>query len=149
MQAFKIENYDRIHGQATFAPFRHLEGEEAESIRAALRERMELREDASSTDVVMAIHSRSLLVSDADAQSDGFDLGRVLRECDCDVSGLVCVNWHHLDDVDEMSTRDVIVHFSDIWYPSSDDVELIDTKLRWVLCIHHSGLIRVLNLAAK
>ena len=87
--------------------------------------------------------------TNANAEDDGFDLGRVLNQFGCDASGRTCLNWYRLDDMDEMLTRDAVVNFSDIWYPAADDLELIDSRLQWVLSVHHSGTVMVLNRAAR
>ncbi len=36
--------------------------------------------------------------------------------------------------------------FDDIWYPASDDIDLFDSTLDWILSVSHSGLIDLRRL---
>jgi hypothetical protein len=147
MQPFKIGHYESIHGPGTFPPVRRLTDHEAESIRESLRKQLHLSDDVSPIDMLQAISDASLVVPDADAKHEGFDLSRVLTQFGCDVSGSAYLNWYHFANIDEMLTRDVIVNFSDIWYPAADDLELIDSRFRWIVSVHHEGSVLLLNLA--
>ncbi len=146
MQAFKIENYEKDSGVGTFVPFRHLSSAESISLIAGLRGSLELPEDISPKDMVLEIHDRSFPVSGVNAVEEKFDLSALLNQLGFDLSELMYLNWYHYDDVDEMRTRDVLMKFSDIWYPSSDDLDLVDAKMRWLVSIHHSGAVRALKL---
>jgi hypothetical protein len=55
------------------------------------------------------------------------------------------INWMHFDVVDKMKTVDFIKYFEYIWYPSSDDIDVIDENLNWIMLIDHEGGVRLLN----
>ena len=98
--------------------------------------------------MLQAIENRCVLIPDVNAEDDGFDMGRLMDRLNLDMPEVVYLNWYHFDDVDEMSTRDLSLHFSDIWYPSADDLEVIDPRTQWVMSIHHAGMITVLDFNA-
>jgi hypothetical protein len=62
-------------------------------------------------------------------------------------SETIFLNWYRYDDVDEMRLADVTKFFEDIWYPSSDDLDIFDESLRWILSIRHDGEVKYVNLA--
>ena len=148
MHAIKIDNYEREHGPGTFVRFRHLADVEAASIAEGLRKRLDIPADATPTDMLREIDRRSVFIPDVDATDERFDLSRLMDRLNLDMPEVVYLNWYHFDDVDEMSTRDLSLHFSDIWYPSADDLEVIDPRTQWVMSIHHAGMITVLDFNA-
>ncbi len=45
-----------------------------------------------------------------------------------------------------MKAEDLISTFSDIWYPSSDDLDIIDGTMQWIVSIDHNGTVRALSV---
>lgn len=146
MQAFKIKNYEREHGIGTFVPFRHLTGAEASFVRETLRKSLKLTESVSPRDIVQVVYERSIPVNEVNAEKSEFNLLQLLNRLGFGLAEAIYLNWYHYDDIDEIQSGDIITKFSDIWYPASDDLDLIDPKMRWVLSVNHSGTVRALNL---
>jgi len=56
------------------------------------------------------------------------------------------LNWYRFDKIDELRFVDLCEKFEDIWYPSSDDLDIFDRNMNWLISIEHSGSIRVLRI---
>lgn len=149
MKTFKIENYEREHGQGTFPPFRHLAPDEAQRIEEGLLSRLKLPSGSSARDILQSIHDRAGVVSGANADDDQFDLRHVLDELGLALSEFTYLNWYRFDDIDKIQTSALLKHFSDIWYPASDDLELIDAQMQWVVAVHHSGTVKALKIGGS
>jgi hypothetical protein len=145
MQAFKIENYEREHGFGTFVPFRHLSEGESKSIKEAVAKYLRLPQGISVSNMVKAIQDKSIPVDGVNAEEVDFSLRKVLDRLRFDLSEVTYLNWYRYDDIDEIRTEDILAKFDEIWYPSADDLDLIDSNMKWLLSIHHSGTIRALN----
>ncbi len=70
---------------------------------------------------------------------DRFDFEALLKRHGVNPSPEILLDWGWFDEVDEMSLKDFSEHFSDIWYPSSDDLGLFDSSMSWMLLITHYG----------
>lgn len=146
MQAFKIEHYEREHGRGTFVPFRHLTNAETNLLQETLKKHLKFPREMLPGDMVQAIYDRSVLVEGANADGEEFDLQELLRRLQFPLSEVTYMNWYRYDDVDEIQTKDILTVFSEIRYPSVDDLDLIDSNMQWILLIHHSGTVRALRL---
>ena len=73
------------------------------------------------------------------AEAEGFDLGSVLAALQIRPRVDVYINWYRFDSIDRMAFADLRRFFDDIWYPASDDVEVFDESLSWILLISHEG----------
>jgi hypothetical protein len=49
------------------------------------------------------------------------------------------VSWYRVDQIDEIAFDDLATWFDDIWYPNSDDLDICDDTLSWVVSINHEG----------
>jgi hypothetical protein len=145
MEAFKIENFEREHGPGTFIPYRHLSKEEADHLFRSLKRRLGLPDDSDGLRAVKIVRERSTWLKNANAGSEGFDLGRLFEDLKFDVSDTVYLNWYRFDEIDELRTRDLFNTFGDLWYPSSDDLDIFDSSMDWLLSIEHSGALRAFN----
>jgi hypothetical protein len=75
--------------------------------------------------------------------SDDFRLSQVLWRLRILPPEYVFVNWYRFDDVDEIKFADLESHFTDIWYPSSDDIEVFDSSLKWLIAVSHDGSVGI------
>lgn len=149
MKAFKIENYEREHGPGTFVPFKHLALDDARKIELELQGHLKLPEGSLGKDILQSIHENASVVSGVNAENDQFDLRNVLDDLGLALSATTYLNWHRFDDIDEILSPDLLDHFNDIWYPATDDLELIDAQFQWIVVVHHSGTVKVLKLAME
>jgi len=51
------------------------------------------------------------------------------------------VNWGRFEEVDAFQTVDVARYFSDFWFPVTDDIDLFDASVNWVVSIRHDGVV--------
>jgi hypothetical protein len=95
----------------------------------------------------LELQSRSTVVGGESAEADTFDIVRLLQRLQLEMSETVLLNWHQYDDVDEMRAEDLRRHFDDIWYPSSDDLDIIDAGLGWIISVRHDGVVHCLDFS--
>jgi len=146
MDAFKIENYEREHGAGTFIPFRHLSESEADQVLHSFKERLHLPVQSDYGDISRFIFANSFVMKDVDAESEEFDLDSIVRQLRFDAADLVYLNWYRFDKIDELRFVDLCEKFDDIWYPSSDDLDVFDRNMNWLISVEHSGSIRALRI---
>lgn len=60
----------------------------------------------------------------------------------------VYVNWHQFDRVDRIGLHALSTNLTDIWYPKSDDIDVVDPAYRWVTSIGYDGEVYFLELPA-
>jgi hypothetical protein len=145
MDPHKIANYEQQHGAGTFFQFRSFAPEEAHRILQMIKKRMRLPEESDALKVVNAIRKRSSPIEGIDATRDGFDLKRTLERVGFTPSDHLLLNWFRFDQIDEIRTDDLCRNFDDIWYPSSDDLDILESNLNWILSIDHSGAVWMLE----
>ena len=147
MEPFKIEHYEREFGKGSFCPWRTLPREEAFSLFAGLKTRLQLPDSAEGLHVVKHIADNSLVLPGIDAEDDNFDLNKILHSTGLSVPESVYLNWYWFDKVDEFRTCDLARYFEWIWYPSADDTDIIDPELRWIISVSHHGLVSYMKLS--
>jgi len=146
VDAFKIAIYEQEHGAGTFVPFRSLTKEEADDVFRQLKSRLKLPDELDALQTVDIISQRSVVVEGIDATQDDFDLKQVFSRHHVVLKERLFVNWYRFDRIDEIGTDDLCRSFGDIWYPSSDDLDIIDSNFDWILTVEHSGMVRILRL---
>ena len=146
MEIFKITHFERDHGPGTFLRFRHLSTEESLAVAQRLWALLKLQGEVDAQRLVIAIWKAAKPVQDIDDAEEKFCLDDLLRRLGFRATGSVFLDWHRFDDVDEVLTEDFCRQFSDIWYPSSDDLDIVDSELRWILTVSHYGLISAIRL---
>ena len=149
MEAIKIENYEREHGAGSFVSFRHLSKKEADHKFGLLRQRLESADELDALQVVSLIRNKGVVVEGVDATRDDFDLKYLLNQLKFDVADTLFLNWYRFDKIDELRTDDVCAKFTDIWYSSSDDLDVFDSNIDWLLSIEHNGTVRALSLRRR
>lgn len=76
---------------------------------------------------------------------DGFELIKTLFKLEIIPLERVFINWYMFKQIDEFDIKDVDKYFDDIWFPSSDDIDIFDKTLDWVLTVRHDGFISYLK----
>ena len=51
----------------------------------------------------------------------------------------ICINFNKFESIDILHFDDLSKFFSDIWYPSLDDIEIFDINLSFILSVRHYG----------
>jgi len=72
---------------------------------------------------------------------EGFQLINTLHDIGINHLSEVLINWYQFKRIDAFDINDLDKYFYDIWFPSSDDIDLFDRTLNWILSIRHDGCI--------
>ena len=136
MQAWKLENFATTETRP-FPRYRAPTPEERGRLaRFYVNVFGELRPDWQGREW----QSHLLQVTSANAGAEEFDLQEFLLNIGLFHEFDVAVKWSdNMDDVDVFSLQDLCEFFDDIWYPSTDDIEIVDMNLKWMLAIDHHG----------
>jgi hypothetical protein len=145
MHSSKISNFVQSHSGTSFPQFRSLTADECIEIRRILSQRIG-SSDHDGLTLLKALESSGELVPDSNAESPSFNLRAVLLGEEIVPGKLVYLNWYRLDEIDEIQFDDVSQFFDDIWYPGSDDLEVLDRNLNWILFVHHTGNLKIARL---
>lgn len=145
MQQIKIDNFVEYY-KRTFPPFKELSEDECKELRNRIATRLKALSAFDSLDLVRLLaeqEGRHLqpLPLDGDV---GFQ--EVILEGGIEPRGLVYLNWYRYDDIDQISFDELNKYFFDIWYPSSDDLDIFDESLDWILSISHNGEAKLITL---
>jgi len=111
-----------------------------EKIRAFIGGELE-----SPLEVVRAIYDKSEPIDGVDANDDGFSFSDVLKSLCIEPNANVYINWYRFDNVDEISIKNLTEYFDDIWFPSSDDIDVFDDSFSWIVSVSHDGKVSSLE----
>jgi len=148
VERFKIEYFEREHGENSFPAFRSLAREEADHTLALLKRRLALPDELNALDVLNIADQKGVVVDGVDATEDTFDLRLVLDRIGFSAAK-VLVNWYRFDRIDEFATEDLCRYFLDVFYPPADDMEIFDLDLTWLVSIRHYGAVKALDLSCR
>jgi len=73
------------------------------------------------------------------ADEENFDLKAVFRKLNITTPNEICINFNKFESIDILHFDDLFKFFSDIWYPSLDDIEIFDLNLNWIVSVRHYG----------
>jgi hypothetical protein len=144
MHEIKIENFHRFYPDKIFPAYRELTLDECKAIVAVISEKYCIRAN-DSLEFVLLLDQRQSFIESENADSDSFDLRRVFEKLQIKPLDEVFINWYRFDQMDSISFDDLAKYFDDIWYPSADDIDIVDSSLEWILQIDHDGYIKVLK----
>ena len=80
------------------------------------------------------------------AESDICDVSQTLRDL-CAADQLVFACWPNYGEAFRLSWELLLRHFSDLWYPSSDDLLVVSANGSWLLEVNHEETVRFLALS--
>lgn len=146
MEKFKIELYEDVNGKNTFPSFKTLGKDECTPIQNNIRHLFDLPEDSTLLEIVNKVEEVEVHLNVYDAQDDNFSLIPCFKDMGVVVSDNVYLNWYRYDEIDIMAADDLINNFDDIWFPSSDDLDIFDSSFEWILSVQHDGMIFWVNL---
>jgi hypothetical protein len=140
MDLHKIENFERLHG-VLFPPIDSLTATECAALASRMKQKLGVDVHASDLELVNALDAKQQVLDGIDADDPGFDLAAA---CPHPVTPgePVLINWYRFDDVDRLEFGFVRSFLSDLWYPSSDDIDIFDEQLSWVVSISHHGVVK-------
>ena len=70
-----------------------------------------------------------------------FDLKTAFSELGIATPNEICINFNKFESIDILRFDDLSKFFSDIWYPSLDDIEIFDINLSFIISVRHYGAI--------
>lgn len=139
MNAIKIDNFRRSYPGVQFPEFESLAPDRCTDIRQSVARRLGLPTDAPPLEVITKLHEQAGGELGNAPDSGGLDVRITLQKAGVEAGDRVYLNWYRFDDIDEVGVDDLSRCFDDIWYPGSDDVELFDATLSWIVSISHTG----------
>jgi hypothetical protein len=146
MEAFNVENNEREHGRGSFIPYRPLDSYAAKELCQRLALSLDLDALTTGREVLQVIRDRGVLVEGVSAENETFDLGQLLAGLRLPLQEKLFLNWYRYDRIDEVGAEDLTAHFSDLWYPSVDDLDIFDRSVSWVLSVSHYGAVQFLKM---
>lgn len=75
------------------------------------------------------------------ADEENFDLKAVFGKLNIATPNEICINFNKFESIDILRFDDLSKFFSDIWYPSLDDIEIFDINLSFIISVRHYGAI--------
>ena len=75
------------------------------------------------------------------ANEEKFDLKAAFSELGIATPNEICINFNKFENIDILRFDDLFKFFSDIWYPSLDDIEIFDINLSFIFSVRHYGAI--------
>ena len=75
------------------------------------------------------------------ADEANFDLKALFSKLNITAPNEICINFNKFESIDILRFEDFSKFFSDIWYPSLDDIEIFDINLNWIVSVRHYGAI--------
>ncbi|HRP09220.1 MAG TPA: hypothetical protein PLL69_12110 [Gemmatimonadales bacterium] len=102
--------------------------------------------EASGVQLVKDISDRLVPDLSASALDGSFRVASLLRRHRLPFPCEVLINWDDFTNIDRIGLAELDEFWEYIWYPSSDDIDVIDSGYRWMVSIDHDGRVGVLVL---
>jgi hypothetical protein len=128
MHGFKIKHFERDHPGERFPAVIALPSREVER----LAERCAL--------LAARVYASEPLPT-INANSETFRLSEVWANARVSPAEELFLSFDGLRSIDAMRRDDVERHFTDVWYPVSDDLLVFDRSASWLVLIHHDGYV--------
>lgn len=139
MDTFKLIHFAQAHPGLTFPAFSSVSAQEAHAIREAFRLHLKSPDMNDGHDLMNKVLAVESSYKGTNAQNDGFDLRSVMRAIRIIPEDDVYINWYQFDIIDRMKLSDLSRYLDDIWYPSSDSIDIFDSTFSWLLSISYGG----------
>ena len=133
MDQIKLENFRKEYG-FEMPIIRSLPYDECLKIRENLLQKFSL----DDIDEFFKIDKFSKL-DGFNADEANFDLKTTFGELGIATPNEICINFNKFESIDIFRFGDLDKFFSDIWYPSLDDIEIFDLNLNWIVSVRHYG----------
>jgi hypothetical protein len=142
MDQHKIVNFEKANPKDAFPAYQQVDSSRACEIRNSLARSLD-SPGLEGLSLVRKLHARSAETQGLHANAAAFSVERRLRELGVMSLEKVYLNWYRFDRIDQMAFADLEHYFFDIWYPDSDDLDIFDDSLGWVLSIAHHGKVTI------
>ena len=145
MDEIKTKNFEALYPGKPLPKFRHLSQAECQMLLTTLAAKVGLLSEASGLETLQALEKRSEDIPGVRPTDEGFVLSSLFTQLQLEPS-TVYINWSRFEDIDEMPASELSAAFNDLWYPSSDDIEIFDREQKWVLMIRHFDVAQFVRL---
>lgn len=142
-----IQRFRESHPDEPFPWYQTLSDEEAQALRARLKQKLGLHAGASDLELVKEIDRRAKELPGVTPCSESFNLMSVLG-ANNPPDSLVYFNRHRFDHVDRLKLGDLSRYLQDIWL-SAHDADIVGGELKWILCLRHFNQADFLALEAE
>jgi hypothetical protein len=146
MDQFKIENYQRDKPGMAFPSWEPVPPEKCSLFRERIASQVELQPRVDSLVLLRKLSEISFDVTSFEPDSARPDLLKILQSLKIEPLKQVYINWYRYENIDKMTFLDLELHLDDIWYPASDDIDIFDDTLKWILSVTHYGIVRAVIL---
>ena len=143
---FKIDRFRETHPGTVPPQLSRLDPGDVTSTRDTVARVLGLPADTSPLQLVKYLDDYETIVPDVDATNPAFSLDELLRDENIVPKEFVLINWYRFDTLDRIRLDDLVRYFHEIWYPSSDDIDILDESVDWVVSVRHDGTIKVIRL---
>ncbi|WP_103571379.1 heat-shock protein [Campylobacter concisus] len=135
MDQIKLENFRKEYG-FEMPIIRSLSSDECLKIREKLLHKFGLK----NIDEFFKIDKFNKL-DGFNADEANFDLKTAFSELSIATPNEICINFNKFENIDILHFDDLSKFFSDVWYPSLDDIEIFDINLSFIVLVRHYGAI--------
>ena len=144
MEMFKIEHFKTEYPGIAFPEFHSLDETELLILQSHLFDKLDSK-DKDLLKLTKTFNSMASVISNINAKNEGFYLLSVLSTANIKPNEFIYLNWYRYDQVDKMRFFDLEKYFDNIWYPSSDDLDIFDDSYAWILSVRHDGALSLLE----
>lgn len=135
MDQIKLENFRKEYG-FEMPIVRSLSNDECLKLREKLLHKFSL----DDIDEFFKIDKFSKL-DGFNAGEANFDIKAVFSKLNIATPNEICINFNKFENIDILHFDDLSKFFSDVWYPSLDDIEIFDINLSFIISVRHYGAI--------
>ena len=143
MENFKIQNFEKANPGKRFPVYTVQDEHACADLVNVLSKKLGIEPSSDGVKMVQEIQKQAILLKNVNAESEDFDLSGVLKRENIKALERVFINWYRFDAIDAMAFQDLSKCFGDVWYPSSDDIEIFDASTNWMLCVAHNGIVKL------
>lgn len=133
MDQIKLENFRKEYG-FEMPIVRSLSNDECLKLREKLLHKFSL----DDIDEFFKIDKFSKL-DGFNAGEANFDIKAVFSKLNIATPNEICINFNKFENIDILHFDDLSKFFSDVWYPSLDDIEIFDINLSFIISVRHYG----------
>ena len=137
MEKFKIDLFEKETGEL-FPSFQKLNQTDCNICYQHFRKNIKVYDLHES--VFDTFQSNGSFIEKYNALDDHFSLLELFADLNlcCDV---ICINWDEFKTIDVFRTIDLYNYFSDIWFPSADNIIVFPRNMTIFIMIRHDGVI--------
>jgi hypothetical protein len=135
MDEFKISLFENEH-KASFPQYRELTKLENQKLADEISKKYNI----NILNFKMDLAAKQSFYNESDSL-ENFKLIDALKKIGITPMKEVFINWYKFERLDVFNAVDLDKYFYDIWFPSSDDIDIFDESLKWVVSIRHDGII--------